>query len=438
MKKRTFKRTLCLVLSLVLITATMSTMNVFAATTANQYAYSIGCDHGSWAWLLGGYEGDFTDNVDYAATCYGMIGSITSSYKNYEPTYSYMRGNNPDGTRRIASKIVFLNGHANYDCLIHNHSNDDGDYATGVYIGNDYNSTSGYKYAGFGSTNMSTCDHISLVGCSTASNGDYNITWKAVNKGANSALGFTDSIHSRSSAGETWLEKYNDGLANGYTISRCVTYATGFSSGSDLATYAKIYGNSSNTVTDSKSTTASPFNAVTTNISTRGIENAVEVKPDGTSRLTSSLVVAIKKLDANFDLTDYRMTVNMFAPQDGNGMITFTYYMDDTVKTNKGFVAVIENNVIVEVFANDVATKEQKGELNTKAISEANLVTLTKNHKASKSALAIDTTKTVVKTTENYYYDYLTGKLVCEESVFYSITEADGAIVDYTVETVLN
>ena len=58
--------------------------------------------------------------------------------------------------------------------------------------------------------------------------------------------------------------------------------------------------------------------------------------------------------------------------------------------------------------------------------------------KASKSALAIDTTKTVVKTTENYYYDYLTGKLVCEESVFYSLAEADGAIVDYTVETVLN
>ena len=163
-----------------------------------------------------------------------------------------MRGNNPDGTRRIASKIVFLNGHANYNCLIHNHSNDDGDYATGVYIGNDYNSDTGYKYAGFNSTDMSTCDHISLVGCSTASNGNYNITWKAVDRGANSALGFTDSIHSRTSAGKTWLEKYNDGLANGYTISRCVTYATGFSSSSDLATYAKIYGSSANTVTDSK------------------------------------------------------------------------------------------------------------------------------------------------------------------------------------------
>lgn len=438
MKKYTLKRTLCFVLSLVLITASALTMNVFAATTANQYAYSIGCDHGNWAWLLGGYEGDFTDNVDYAATCYGMIGSITSSYKNYEPTVSYMRGNNPDGTRRIASKIVFLNGHANWNCLIHNHNNKDGNYATGIYIGDDTDSTTGYKYVGLNSTDMSTCDHISLVGCSTASNGNNNITWKAVNKGATSALGFTDSITSRSSAGKKWVEKYNDGLANGYTISRCITYATGFSSGSDLATYAKIYGSSSNTVTDSKAAKATPFNTVSTSISAKGIENVVEVKSQETSRMTSSIVAAIKKLDPNFDLTDYRMTVNMFAPQDGNGMITFSYYMDDTVKTNKSFVAVIENNVIVEIFANDVATKEQKGELDVRGISEANLVTLTKNHMASKSTLTIDSTKNVVKTTKNYYYDYLTDKLVCEESVFYSLPEADGAIVDYTIETNLN
>lgn len=51
MKKRTLKRTLCIVLSIVLVTAFNSSMNVFAATTSNQYAYSIGCDHGSWAWF---------------------------------------------------------------------------------------------------------------------------------------------------------------------------------------------------------------------------------------------------------------------------------------------------------------------------------------------------------------------------------------------------
>ena len=64
MKKHIIKRTLCLALSLMLSTATMTTMNAYAAT--NQYAYSIGCNHGSLAWLTGGYEGDFTDNVNYA------------------------------------------------------------------------------------------------------------------------------------------------------------------------------------------------------------------------------------------------------------------------------------------------------------------------------------------------------------------------------------
>lgn len=437
MKKNTFKIIFSLVLSVVLLTESMPIMNVFAATTANQYAYSIGCNHGSWAWLLGGYEGDFTDNVDYAATCYGMIANITSSYKNYKPTYSYMRGNNPDGTRRIASKIVFLNGHASYDCLIHNHNNDDGDYATGIYIGTDYKSPSGYKYAGLGSTDMSTCDHISLVGCSTASNNDYNITWKAVNRGAKSALGFTDSIHSRSSAGEGWLEKYNDGLAKGYSISRCITYASGFYS-SDLGTYAKIYGSSTNTVVESKVATVSNFNTVATNISCKDIENVINAKANETNKIVSYLATSIQKLDASFKLENYRMTVNMFAPQDGNGMIIFSYYMDDIVKTNKEFIAVIENNRVVEVFANDVATKEEKGELHVKAVAEEKLIALTKNHKHTKSALIIDDTKNVVKTTEMYYYDYLTGKLVCEESVFYSLPEADGAIVDYTVETVLN
>ena len=207
---------------------------------------------------------------------------------------------------------------------------------------------------------------------------------------------------------------------------------------SDLATYAKIYGSSANTVTDSKGASEFPFNTVITNISAKGIENVVEAKSEEASGMTSSIVAEIKKLDANFDLNDYRMTVNMFAPQDGNGMITFSYYMDDTVKTNKGFVAVIENNVIVEIFANDIATKEQKGELDTKGVAEVNLVTLAKNHMASKSALTIDSTKNVVKTTENYYYDYMTGKLVCEESIFYSLAESDGVIVDYTVETVIN
>ncbi len=438
MKKRTFIKALTIALSLVLMATSIPTINTFAAANANQYAYSIGCDHGDWAWLLGGNDGDFTDNVNYAATCYGMISGITSSYKNYKPDVDYMHGNNPSGVRRIASKVVFLNGHATSQYLLFNHNNKGGVYATGVCFGTDSIGNTGYQYAGLTSTNMSTCDHISFVGCDTASNGNNNLTWKAVNRGATSALGFTGLIHSRSDAGKKWLKKYNDGLAAGYTVSYCLTYATAFSSTSDLATYAKLYGATSNTVTDSKAGNNIPFNTVATNISVKGIENSVEVKATENVKMISSIVASIRKMDVNFDLSDYKMTVNMFAPQDGNGMIIFSYYMNDKIKTNKAYIAVIENNTVVEVIANDVATKEQKGEFSTKGISEKPLVAIVEDHIAGKSSLTVDTAKNLIKTTKNYYYDYLTGELVCEESAFYSISEADGVIVDHTIKTALN
>ncbi len=425
----------CVLLSMVLLISTVS-VSAFASTSTTKYAYSVGCNHGSWAWLLGGLEGNFTGNVDYAATCYGMMSGFTS-YKNYAPDYAYMRGNNPNGTRRIASDVVFLNGHANYNCLVHNHNNNNGVYATGVYIGtDDYTSDSGYKYVGLESTNMSTCDHISFVGCSTASNGNTNITWKAVNKGATSALGFTDSIHSRTSAGEGWLKKYNDALANGYTISRAITYANSFYSSSDLGTYAKIYGSSSNTVTSSSKNNFNEFFKENTSISCAGICNVENAPVIESSRMISEIITNIRKLDATFETSKYKMTVNMFAPQDGNGMITFSYYIGDYIHSNKAFVAIIENNCVVEVLANDVVSKGLRGEL-TLSASESKLIALANAHKNSFQLETVDDYN-VVKTTENYYFDFNTGKLVYEGSVFYTDPAADGAIFDKTVENILN
>lgn len=415
-----------------------TSLSASAATTSTKYAYSIGVNHGGWAWLFGGLQGDFTPNVNYASICYGMI-SNTTSYKNYQPNYTYMRGNNPDGTRRIASNIVFLNGHANYDNLCFNYDNNNGDYATGVYIGNDYDSpSSGYKYVGLGSTNMNTCDHISFVGCSTAANGNYNLTWKAVNKGANSALGFTDSIHSRSNDGKGWLQKYNDALANGYTISRALTYAANFYSSSDLGTYAKIYGSSSNTVASASKSTSSNLISVDTSIefSEKGLNNFSLVS-ENKSLIVSNLVKAILKIDPDFKANEYKMTINMFAPQDGNGMIIMSYMVDD-IKTDKAYIATIENNKIVNVSANATATKILRNEVKDNFDKET-LQTLVKDFKSKNdlNSKAL-TVKNVVKTTENYYYNIESGVLTYEGSIFYANPEADNAIFDITTETVLN
>ncbi len=411
---------------------------VSAATSSTKYAYSIGVNHG----LFGTYTGDFTSNVDYAATCYGMISNVTS-YKSHTPTYTYMRGNNPDGTRRIASDIVFLNGHANYDNIIFNYKNKSGEYATGVYIGTDWtSSTSGYVYAGLGSTDMSTCDLISLVGCKTAANDDYNITWKAYNQGANSAVGFTSNIHSRSTAGKGWLKKYNDALANGYTVSKAITYATSYYSTSDLATYVKIYGSSSNKVASTSTSEVSELVDIDTAIEFSDIQSDVFANYGFSlgysSELVDELLNAVQTIDTDFNPDDYNITVNMFAPQDGNGMIIMNYVMDGCIETDKAYIATIENNEIVNVTANNVASKLLQGDLAI-SVDEDQLTSMVLDHLNSCNTAEVEASmENVVDVTEKYYYYYESGELIYEGSVFYEDAEADNAIFDVTTETVLN
>ena len=437
MKKfKRIPRIIATALSLLVAVGIGTSTPASAATTANKYAYSVGVDHGFvWPWSSDS-SGDFTPNVNYACTAYGMISNV-SSYKNYQPTYTYMRGNNANGNRRIASDIVFLNGHGNSDCIAFNHDNDWGDYATGVYINNDYDSTSGYEYAGFCSTNMNSCDHISLVGCSTASNGDTNITWKAVDKGANSALGFTDSINSRTSDGKGWLQKYNDALANGYTISRCLTYANSFYSSSNLGTYAKIYGSSLNTVASSSKSSSNELTNVTTNIPLSRLNNVVDSEIMIESKQIELILSKIKNIDSSFEANDYKMTINMFAPQDGNGMITFSYYIGENIKTNKAYIAVIENNTVVEIIANNVVTDMLNSKIpvniNVEAMENA-VIQHQKNNDIESKACSV---QNITSINNNYYFDFITNELRYEGTVFYENVAADNVIMDITTTTVL-
>ena len=159
-----------------------SPISVDAANTTTYYAYSIGGDQGT--------AGDFSSNVYYAHVCYGMISGITSYYNNM-PTVSYMKGNNPAGARKIGSRIVFLNSHANNEEMVFNYQQLVGSYYTGVYYG--YDTTND---VGLLSTNMSGVDLISFVGCSTGA-GTTNLPSRAVSHGATTAVGFTNSCRSR-------------------------------------------------------------------------------------------------------------------------------------------------------------------------------------------------------------------------------------------------
>lgn len=447
------KRILTGAIALSLMLTTANTVSyadetVNSTATATKYAYSIGVDHGFvWPWSSN-LSGDFTPNVDYASTVYGMIPDVTS-YKKFTPDVTYMKGNNPNGVRRIASEIVFLNGHGNVDNVCFNAGNNNGDSATGVYRGPDYASSSGYSYVGLDSTDMSTCDHISFVACNTGK-GSNSIAEKAHSRGANSSLGFTDSITSRSKDGRGWICKFNDGLANGYSISRCLRYATEFYPNSDLATYAKIYGDSDNIVASNSSS-----NAVTDNYKSRNkltnvstcidvpeIENVVNVDIPNNDFI-NKIIDCIWDIDSTFESSNYKMTINIFAPQDGNGMIKFQYFINGEISTNKAYIAYIENNKVIEITCSQAASNMHSSTMNTKAneksIEELIASTVSRHKANSISTQSIDEipSDSIIRVDEGYMYDYTDNELRYERTVFYIVPNTDNAIGEYTTTTVL-
>lgn len=419
---------------------------------SNEYAYSIGVNHG----LFGSDTGDFTDNVDYASICYGMIPEITNSYKNFTPTREYMFGNNPNGDRRIASKVVFLNGHGNHYQIIFNAGNDGGEYATGVT--NDYDDTevraSGYKYVGLKSTDMYTCDHISFVGCETG-NTDPNqdascVSRRAFWEGANSSLGFKEEITSRFFSGPDWLEVYNDHLASGYTIAQSVAAATAAYPNSDLGDSAVVWGDSYNKVasSSSRSSTEALYDEIEMiNIEVSSVGTVSDFVASPMSLHTndfSALINVIREEEEEFSCDDYKITVNMFGADSNVGLVKAVYYIGDTIQTNKAYVALIENGKIGTVYKTNLNSSEHNVVSKNSEVSEEELLALVKQHSSNK---ALDTigkaeyktrTDPIYSQKQNFFYDYRTNKLVAIDSVFYTSSALDDAIVDHTVETVLN
>lgn len=76
----------------------------------------------------------------------------------------------------------------------------------------------------------------------------------------------------------------------------------------------------------------------------------------------SRVIEYIKKKYPSFDATKWNIIVNMFAVNDGNGIIKFNYQIKDEIDTNKSIVFTINNNVISLVsFINmDFEVDEEK------------------------------------------------------------------------------
>lgn len=367
-------------------------------STPRRYAYSIGInDNGD----------DFTPNVIFAKDMYATISTMTGSYLSTSPDVTYMKGNNPNGYRRIASNVVFLNGHACPTFMSFD--------ITGVVSGNDTS-----DYVGLSSTNMKHVELISFVGCRTGA-GDINLCSTAISQGAKTAVGFTDEVHSRIDEGRLWLRYYNSSLAAGNSVAHSAAFAIALVPHSSLSQHVIIYGNPYTVIAPAAKSSTTDLEFIKKELDPNTPISAIDK-----NEITADIKEQIKSLDGTFDASKYKASlVNV---TDSISYLILNYYIDDIIQTNKAFVVILQDGYATEILFKN---RNIKGDISEKELLEriANF-----NKKDISSKL-----KNIADYSERYLFDYDDNSL-CHEVFFIKELKIDDHIVyaDETIKTVID
>lgn len=379
------------------------------------YAYSIGT---KWSSSL-----DYTGNIAVASCEYMSIDNLISCHL-IKPTGTDIRSNNPNGNRIIASKLVFLNGQANYQRFYFNHLNNSS-YMTGVCTGYD-KVDEGYTFAGLASTDMSTCKVITFAGCYTGdTSGEYKcLAEKAVAKGAKTAVRWRGLINTRDSVGEDWLYIYNNKLASGYTVAESIRAAANRYPNDEMTSLVQIAGDPTRVVATASLKTDTTYLV---------LEDVIDVEA---TRFSNEYILnALQEYDETINLTDYKVSVNMFDPVNGDGFVIFTYYIGGKVKTNKSYICHIEGNqlsyiadTIENISEEDVSISAYR----RNSLSEDELLSKVNNHNKEKEpAVSTEYLVNLEEYKEEYYYDYTTDTLSYREYIAVNDCELDVVVSTY-------
>ncbi|WP_113675828.1 hypothetical protein [Vallitalea guaymasensis] len=251
-----------------------------------------------------------------------------------EPTYDFLRGQWGNKTDRMSSEILFFSGHANNQCVAFNYNNEGGDYKTGVYYKENFDSTSGYKYAGVQSYDLTNTKLITFAGCKTAYGND-NITKSAHDEGAEVTLGWTKKVAAGSHS--NWLERYNDYLGKGYTVKESIDHADNYMYLDSAVKSHKLYGNEDLRLCESTETKA-------LNLTENNRNYNIPYQSD------NDIIKELKKINPDFNIDDYE--VNKIKNQ--NNILVEYYYKVNGIKSISGYVVNIEENNIINISDNSI------------------------------------------------------------------------------------
>lgn len=435
----------CILFSIILSFA------IFFGAVGNAFAvdsnrtYSIGCKY-----VGGEHDDDCTVNVNNAYANYSRM-PYYSHYKSTIPTRNLMLNPCDSGLRPICHKVVFFNGHASYDHMVFK-AGSGADYLTGVFYKEDFTSpTTYYKYAGIqdNDTNMNYVKLITFAGCKTANTNTttYNLAYNAKAAGADTSVGFKNNIYSRTTDGINWCNAYNYYLRLGHSVASALVLASNqYGPGTGLDQY-HIYGATNTTLTSaSTSSSASTVTNMSDRISDPEIltidinidvdvdkmYDAFGINIDEYELDLSEIINCIQKIDNNFNPNDYNLSVNIYAPQENSGVITFNYCIGDKILTNKTFSVIVENNKANQILLHKMFLDNQTGKINN-PVNENELLALVQNfeEKQENTVLSDSIINGSIESHEQkYIYNYQADVLYYQDSLCYEDPNLDNAIVD--------
>lgn len=387
---------------------------------------------------------DFTGFASDTYAEYQKLESGTPSFDVYlktQPTSTMLRGNLGD-KKLMQSEVLTLFGHGSYNCLCFHHDYLGGTYKCGVsYNNRDWNSdretvgenATGFQYVGLKSEDMPSVDLISFIGCQTAYGTD-NLTTRAVERGAKTAIGFSESIYPWRADGYLWIQVYAEELAKGNTVAgaaRVASYRANEiapNNDSSLASSCVIKGDGTQRITEQISTQTidSDYgikNFVALNIPyeelsvTPYAENK-EVKL-GKELLNDALITEIKKVNPNFEMEYYSVDYNPSTGLLSLSKVIPTEY--GNIFVGIGYTIYIENGMALELTYTDYPTQQK---LNQEEIISERIRAFVEN--GGEKVQLPDIPNALVQVDEDqvfYSYDFETDELTY--TVGYEVTHLD-------------
>lgn len=299
-----------------------------------EYAISVGAEYD-------GFGEDEIDTSDDAINAHNIFDEIGyNSEFCIVPSYNYLNGENPNGTDRLGSSIVFLDGHGEFDHIrfesFRLQGTNDEQYNTGVSTKEkEVSGDNESEYVSIKSKNVEDTRLMIFSACYTAEpNDEYNLTEYAVRRGAETAIGWRDRISEQASA--DWNERFLKKLSIGYSVEEAAEYADEiFSSSSSILDWV-IEGNEANVINLS-----GPYSYA----DKKTLRNSSDIAEDVYIDINdlSSLNNIIKDTYDYFDEDEYEITIK---PVNDTTYRIFYEKFINGFNTNSGFYVVIKDNML--------------------------------------------------------------------------------------------